>query len=109
MFPRVFFKARADTSLPARTTIILLECHPVENAVVSPCRNQVQNKVHYWQDIRGSLSALGSTPVVENSGPNIRNGPEGGVWERPEWIDGKFQTATPPNRVFAAGQLRGQR
>ncbi len=27
----------------------------VENAVVSPCRNQMQNKAHYRQDIRGGF------------------------------------------------------
>ena len=38
---------------------ILPESHPIEITTVSPCGNQVQNKVHYRKDISGSLSALG--------------------------------------------------
>jgi hypothetical protein len=43
---------------------MLLESHRVENTVVSPCRNQVENKVYYRQDILGSLSAPGNAVDV---------------------------------------------
>ena len=38
-----------------------------------------------------------STPVIENSEPNFRKGPEGGVCERPKWIGGKIHMWTAPS------------
>lgn len=50
----------------------------------------------------------GSNPALENSEPDFGNGPEGGVRERPEWIDGKIQTETRPVSIepFQAGRDR---